>query len=108
MNQTTNITSDDFIMHPTNDVCFKGLMENPVVRKGFCAAILRVSPEKIEKTELIPTHLRQEYADDKLGILDVRIRMADQSQINCEMQIRDYEFWDERALFYLSKMFPGS
>ena len=36
--------SDDFIMHPTNDVCFAGLMENPAVRKGFCAAILRIKP----------------------------------------------------------------
>lgn len=102
MKKTTN---NDFIMLPTNDVCFTGLMENPVVRKGFCAAILRISPEQIEETELLPTNPRRAYADDKLGILDVRVRMKDGLQINMEMQIRYFEFWDERILFYLSKMF---
>ena len=105
MNQTTKKTNQDFIMLPKVDVCFAGLMENPMVRKGFCAAILRVSPETVEKTELLPTHLQRSYADDKLGILDVRVRMLDGTQINMEMQVKGYEFWDERALFYLCKMF---
>ena len=105
MNQTTKKTNQDFIMSPKVDVCFAGLMENPMVRKGFCAAILRVSPETVEKTELLPTHLQRSYADDKLGILDVRVRMLDGTQINMEMQVKGYEFWDERALFYLCKMF---
>lgn len=98
---------DDFIMLPTNDVCFAGLMENPVVRKGFCAAIMRIRPEEIEETELLPTHLQRKYAGDKLGILDVLVRMRDGTQINMEMQVKYFEFWDERALFYLSKMFAG-
>ena len=68
-------TQDDFIMLPTNDVCFAGLMENPKVRKGFCAAVMRVRPEEIAETELLPTHLHREYADDKLGILDVRVKL---------------------------------
>ena len=94
-------------MHPTNDVCFSGLMENPVVRKGFCAAILRISPDEIQDTELLPTHLHREYVDDKLGILDVLVRLPGGIKINMEMQIKDFEFWDERALFYLSKMYTG-
>lgn len=118
MNETTKTTQmaqekptpdqtarDDFIMRPTVDVCFAGLMENPKVRKGFCAAILRVSPDTIRDTELLKTHLHREYADDKLGILDVRIRLPDGLQINMEMQVKYFEFWDERTLFYLCKMF---
>ena len=97
--------SDDFIMHPTNDVCFAGLMENPAVRKGFCSAILRIKPEEIEETELLPTHLHREYGDDKLGILDVYVRLRNGIQINTEMQVKKFEFWNERTLFYLSKMF---
>lgn len=110
MNLTNNTpmetqTQDDFIMLPTNDVCFAGLMENPKVRKGFCAAVMRVRPEEIAETELLPTHLHREYADDKLGILDVRVKLIDGVQINLEMQVRNYEFWDERSLFYISKIF---
>ena len=100
-------TDSDFIMSPKVDVCFAGLMENPIVRKGFCAAILRVPPETIEKTELLLTHLQRDHADDKLGILDVRVRMLDGVQINMEMQVKKYDFWDERTLFYLCKMFSG-
>lgn len=107
MNQVTNALQDDFIMHPTNDVCFSGLMEIPIVRKCFCAAVLRISPEEISETELLPTHLRRDYAGDKLGILDVRVRLPDKSQINMEMQVKEFQFWNERALFYLSKMYSG-
>lgn len=98
---------DDFIMHPTNDVCFAGLMENPIVRKGFCAAVMRIRPDEIGETELLPTHLYRETIDDKLGILDVRVHMKDDAQINMEMQVKNFEFWDERVLFYLCKMFSG-
>ena len=108
-NNTPNETQrqDDFIMHPTNDVCFAGLMENPIVRKGFCAAVMRIRPDEIGETELLPTHLYRENIDDKLGILDVLVKLKDGTRINMEMQVRYFEFWDERALFYLSKMFSG-
>lgn len=100
-------TKNDFLMLPTNDVCFTGLMENPIVRKGFCAAIMRISPEEIKETELLPTHLHPEFADDKLGILDIRVKLKNRIQINMEMQVKYFDFWDERILFYLSKMFSG-
>ena len=105
MNNRIHTEPDDFIMFPTVDVCFAGLMENPIVRKGFCAAILRISPDIIDVTELLLTHLPRNYADDKLGILDVRIKLLDGIQINMEMQVKYFGFWDERALFYISKMY---
>lgn len=107
MTKTQNGTQTDFIMSPTVDVCFAGLMENPVVRKGFCAAVMRIPPDLIGETMLLPTHLRRENAQDKLGILDVVVKLKDGTHINLEMQVRYFEFWDERALFYLSRMFSG-
>lgn len=78
---------DNFIMLPTVDFCFAGLMENPKVRKGFVAAILKVPPDKINETILLPTILKRESEDDKLGILDVRVMMEDGTQIDIEMQV---------------------
>ena len=43
---------DNFIMLPKVDICFKGLMNNPKVRKGFIAALLQKDPETIRETEL--------------------------------------------------------
>lgn len=100
-------TKDNFIMLPTVDICFKGLMNNPKVRKGFIAALLKIDPEKIGSTRLLPAALQQEYPDDKLGILDVRIMMEDGTQIDMEMQVAYFDCWDARVLFYLSRIFSG-
>lgn len=97
----------EFIMLPTVDFCFQALMQNPKVRKGFVAAILDVDPLNIKNTILLPTQLSRESETDKLGILDVNILLADGTQLNLEMQVRYFEYWDERVLFYLSKMFTG-
>lgn len=97
--------NNNFIMLPTVDVCFKGLMYNPKVRKGFIAALLKTDPKDVRETVLLPTALRQEYPDDKLGILDVRAMMEDGAQVNMEMQVDSFEQWDARSLFYLSKMY---
>lgn len=56
-----NRTDDEFIMLPTVDFCFKELMQNAKVRQGMIAALLGVEPEKIERTELLPTILHTEF-----------------------------------------------
>lgn len=99
--------NDNFIMLPTVDICFKNLMENPEVRKGFIAALLRKNPENIKKTTLLPTILQKDYEEDKQGILDVLVQLEDGTQIDMEMQVAYYEYWDARVLFYLSKVFAG-
>lgn len=99
--------NDNFIMLPTVDFCFKGLMQNPKVRKGFIAALLKISPEEIEDTYLLPTIIASESADDKFGIMDVHVLLKDGTHINMEMQVKYFEYWDERVLFYLSRMFDS-
>ena len=97
--------NSDFIMLPTVDLCFKELMNNPKVRKGFIAALLKIPPHKIQKTTLRPTALRREYGDQKLGILDVSVLLEDGTRIDLEMQVLSFAHWDARALFYLGKLF---
>lgn len=99
--------NDNFIMLPTVDFCFKGLMQNTKVRKGFIAALLKISPEEIEDTYLLPTIITSESADDKFGIMDVHVLLKDGTHINLEMQVKYFEYWDERVLFYLSRMFDS-
>ena len=104
--QTENSHTDNkFIMLPTVDICFKSLMNNPKVRKGFIAALLNVDPGTIAETTLLPTALRQDYPDDKLGILDVRTALKDGRQLDMEMQVAYFANWDARVLFYLCKIF---
>lgn len=97
----------DFIMKPKVDFCFKELMVDPEIRKGFIAAVLGVKQEEIASTELMPTYLRKEHVDDKLGILDVRVLLNNSVQVDIEIQVAPFEAWTERVLFYLCKMFSS-
>ena len=99
--------TDNFIMLPTVDFCFKELMKNDKVRKGFVAAILGKAPEEIRRTTLLPTELRKESEDDKLGILDVMIELEDGTLMNMEMQVASFKYWINRVLFYIGKIYTG-
>ena len=96
---------NNFIMLPKVDFCFKEMMQNEKVRQGLIAALLDVSPEKISKTTLLPTVLRKEFKEDKYGILDVRVKLVDGTQMDLEMQVEPFTYWANRILFYWSKMY---
>ncbi len=107
-----------FLMKPKVDFCFKELMEDAEIRTGFISALLGIEPEKIAWTKLLPTHLRTEYPEDKLGILDIRVSISEQtkgtngsleteSQMDLEIQLAPFPLWPERSVFYLAKMFTG-
>ncbi|MDD7388713.1 MAG: Rpn family recombination-promoting nuclease/putative transposase [Lachnospiraceae bacterium] len=100
-------TEDDFIMLPTVDFCFKELMQNEKVRKGFISALLNCSPDDITQTVLMPTILGRDTPEDKEGILDVRVALEDGTQLDMEMQVAYFAYWEKRILFYLGKMYTG-
>lgn len=113
MNKQTNAivqemqSTEEFIMLPTVDFCFKELMQNAKVRRGMIAALLGVNPEEIRETKLLPTLLHTEYPDEKYGILDVNVIMQSGTQIDFEMQVSALAYWTKRILFYLGKMYTG-
>ena len=94
-------------MIPTVDICFKELMKNENVRRGFIAALMGVPPEKIRRTVLKDGTLPPEYGTDKLGLLDVKVILDNGVQIDIEMQVAFFAHWDARVLFYLSRMIYG-
>lgn len=66
-----------FIMKPKVDFCFKELLSDEYVRRGFLSAILGVEPERILWTKLLPTYLKKQHKDDKFGVLDVRVMLQE-------------------------------
>ena len=96
---------NDFIMLPKVDFCFKEIMQNEKVRQGLISALLDVSPEEISKKTLLHKVLRKEFKKDKYGILDVRVRLIDGTQMDMEMQVEPFTYWANRILFYWSKMY---
>jgi len=96
---------DEFLMKPKIDFAFKEIMKNNEARTGFLAAILKVNPEDIKETQILNPYLRKIHEDDKLGILDVRVLMNNDTEIDTEIQLAEFAAWTNRTLFYLSKMF---
>lgn len=94
-------------MKPKVDVAFKEIMEDEKARVGFLSAVLKMEPEGIKETHILNTNLRREHKDDKQGILDVRLLLNDDSEIDIEIQLSQLKVWAERALFYLAKMYVG-
>lgn len=92
------------LMKPKIDFAFKEIMMDSEVRKGFLSAVLNISPDDIKETKILNTFLRKEHKNDKLGILDVRVLMNDNTEIDTEIQLAVFKAWTDRTLFYVSKM----
>ena len=92
-------------MKPKIDFAFKEIMEDEKARIGFLAAVLRLDPGDVRETRILNPYLRKVHADDKLGILDVRILMNDDAVIDVEIQLSELLVWPERSLFYAAKMY---
>lgn len=95
----------DFLMKPKIDFAFKEIMANEKARIGFLSAILKLKPSDIKKTMLLNTNLRRIHENEKQGILDVRILMNDDAEIDIEIQLSALNVWADRSLFYLSKIY---
>ena len=70
----------EFLMKPRNDYAFKELMSVENVRIGFLSAILKLNPDDIKETHILNTDLKKMFPDDKLGILDVRLSLNDDTE----------------------------
>lgn len=94
-----------FLMKPRIDFAFKEIMMDKNARIGFLSAILKLKPEDIKETIILNTYLRKEHEEDKQGILDVRILLNNNTEIDIEIQLAELKVWADRSLFYLSKMY---
>ena len=96
------------MLNPKNDYVFKrifGHKGNEEITKGLLSAIMGKEIKKVkidlEKNRI----LEKDLMTDKFGILDVRVTLDDEEDIDVEMQITDYKDIRERILFYWSKMY---
>lgn len=95
----------EFLMKPKIDFAFKEIMMDEQARIGFLSAMLKLKPTDIKETRILNTNLRKLSEDEKQGILDVRVLMNNNTEINIEIQLAALSVWADRSLFYLSKMF---
>ena len=96
---------EEFLMKPKVDFAFKEMMENEDARKGFLSAILKLDPDDIRETRIMNPYLRKVHEDDKLGILDVRVLLNNDTVIGVEINLNRFVAWPNRSLFYTAKLY---
>jgi predicted transposase/invertase (TIGR01784 family) len=98
------------LLNPGLDFVFKkifGDVQNADMTGDFLASALKLPAEELNTLTFINTELFREHANDKKGILDVRIKTPAGMEINIEMQNFYEKTMAERAIFYWAKMFTS-
>ncbi|UTC76862.1 PD-(D/E)XK nuclease family transposase [Treponema sp. OMZ 799] len=91
-----------------NDYAFKrvfGVDENKDILQDLLECILDIPPETIAGLELLDKEFHKELLSEKLGILDIKLRLKDGTFIDIEIQNRWHFDFPERTLYYWSKMY---
>ena len=101
MNDTQTLTL-------TNDYLFKRLLgseENKACLQDLLECILDIPAGNIADLELLDKELTKDALSDKTGILDVKLRLKDNTTIDIEIQNSWSTEFIPRTLFYWSKMY---
>ena len=97
------------LLNPKIDYVFKrifGHIGNENITKNFLSCILQ---ENITDITLDSNPiLEKDLLDDKVGILDIKAKINNVTNVDIEMQIIDRKNIEKRILFYLSKMYSKS
>ena len=91
-----------------NDYAFKrvfGVEENKDVLQDLLECILDIPPENIAGLELLDKEFHKELLSEKLGILDIKLRLKDGTFVDIEIQNNWHFDFPERTLYYWSKMY---
>ena len=91
-----------------NDYAFKrvfGVEENKDVLQDLLECILDIPSKDIAGLELLDKEFQKELLSEKLGILDIKLRLKDGTFIDIEIQNSWHFDFPERTLYYWSKMY---
>ena len=95
------------ILSPMTDIIFKLLMgteNSKEILTDFLLAVLNLSQDEYEEITIQNPFLLQEFKGDKLGILDVKLKLKSGKILNIEVQVEPMPFMESRILFYVSKL----
>jgi predicted transposase/invertase (TIGR01784 family) len=96
------------IMLPKVDFAFKLLFGDErsknILTELLKATLPDLADEEFEDLTIVDPHLKREFIDDKLEILDVKVRTAGGKVVDIEIQISDLPEMRSRISYYLANM----
>ena len=94
------------LLNPKSDYVFKRIFGHVGNEKITCNLLNAILENKITKVELDKNPiLEKDLLDDKIGILDIKAKADNNTNINIEMQMIDRKNIEKRLLYYWSKMY---
>ena len=105
---TADIPTGKLPFRMTSDILFKVLMQSSKnVLKGIVCSYLDLVPETIKSIDISnPISLKEDLAAKEM-ILDIKAILNDETIINLEMQVINFNDWTERSLSYLCRCFDN-
>ena len=105
---TPDIPAGKLPFRMTSDILFKVLMQSSKnVLKGIVCSYLDLVPETIKSIDISnPISLKEDLAAKEM-ILDIKAILNDETIINLEMQVINFNDWTERSLSYLCRCFDN-
>jgi len=92
----------------SNDYAFKrvfGVEENKDVLRDLLECILDIPSENIAGLELLDKEFHKDLISDKTGVLDIKLRLKNNTIIDIEIQNRWNSEFVQRTIFYWAKMY---
>ena len=94
--------------NPTNNYMFQALFqENTEALTNLICSILHWPRSKIKSLEITNPIILGKYIENKTFILDIKVLLNDNTIVNLEMQLNNYNNWPERSLGYLCRNFDN-
>ena len=94
-------------INPRVDLAFKrifGVEENTDLTINLINSVVSEN-DQVKEIELINPYNLQNFVSDKLSILDIKAKDANNRRFNIEIQISDEADYDKRALYYWAKVY---
>ncbi len=105
-NQTNFIPTGKIRYTMTNDYMFRAILQkNNRILRGLVSSLLHMNVEKIEEITIENPIILGEAISEKTIVMDIHIKLNNNSYINLEMQVINQHNWTDRSLFYLCRTF---
>ena len=89
-----------------NDYMFRAVLQTDLTAlKGLVSAVLHLPMDEISSLEIMNPIELGKSIDNKTFILDIRVSLNNNANLDLEMQVTDLDNWPERSLSYLCRTY---
>lgn len=92
----------------TNDYMFRVILQkNELVLRGLIGSLLHLDQSEIKTVQITNPIKFGEQIDSKTFILDIHLKLNDDTNVNLEMQVINRGDWPDRSLSYLCRTYDN-